>query len=71
MKIPPVYVMHHKSLLSIIHKTFLVYQNLGIVVQIALLGMWVFFIFTALKFHHPTHNDEAFTLYFVESRIKL
>ena len=44
MKIPPVYVMHHKSFLSIIHKTFLVYQNLGIVVQIALLGTWVFYL---------------------------
>ena len=42
MKIPPVYVMHHKSFLSIIHKTFLVYQNLGVVFQIALLGTWVF-----------------------------
>ena len=29
-----------------------------------------FFIFTALMFHHPTHNDEAFTLYLMESRIK-
>ena len=44
MKIPPVYAMHHKSFLSIIHKTFLVYQNLGIVVQIALLGTCVFYL---------------------------